>query len=74
MENEHTKLLLEVGKLLSEYSEEVERTDLSPASKGMYIDFAGYFVSWMNGDFRPGTQGVLQRRPRTSSIRKPSGS
>jgi hypothetical protein len=45
-----------VKRALKDYCDELENTDLSDGSKGMYGDFAGYFVSYLEGDFRPGAR------------------
>jgi hypothetical protein len=50
----------EVQNLFKRYAEEVAaNAELSQSSKTMYIDFAGRFVRWMVGEFKP----VWPRRP-----------
>ena len=56
--------LEEVRKLFEQYSEELESNgELSQTSKTMYIDFAGCFVRWMYGGFKPGSRGSNRRMP-----------
>jgi hypothetical protein len=45
-----------VKRALQDYYNELEASDLSDGSKGMYGDFAGYFVSYLEGEFRPGAR------------------
>jgi hypothetical protein len=41
---------------LRDYCNELEESDLSNGSKGMYGDFAECFVRYLEGDFRPGSR------------------
>jgi hypothetical protein len=54
--------LEEVRTLFEKYAAEVSRSDLSPSSKAMYVDFANCFVRWMYGGFKPGSAGPRPRR------------
>src|SRR5271166_647869 len=47
----------EIGKMLREYADQVQRSNLSPRSKPTYINNARNFVRWMHGDFQPGSRG-----------------
>lgn len=49
-------------KLLEEYVAEVLQSDLSDASKSIYVGNAEYFVRWVHGDVRTGRFGARQRR------------
>jgi hypothetical protein len=55
------EFLHHLDELLNEYIALVEHTELSAASKGMYADFAGCFVRWVNGTFEPGVNGGRDR-------------
>jgi hypothetical protein len=49
-------------RLLEEYVAQVLQSDLSEASKSMYIGNAEYFVQWVHGDVRTGRFGARARR------------
>jgi hypothetical protein len=51
-----TSTLKELRQLFERYAEEVNRSNLSSASKAIYVDFAACFVRWTYGGFRPGLQ------------------
>ncbi len=53
-----------VKQALRDYQNELDNTDLSDGSKGMYGDFAGYFVDYLEGDFRPGARLAPYSRQR----------
>ena len=69
---EHKKTVDEVSKdetfkqklrrLLEEYVAEVLKSDLSDASKSIYVGNAEYFVRWVHGDVRTGRFGARLRR------------
>jgi len=62
--------LEEVQKLFRQYADELERNvELSQTSKTMYTDFAKCFVRWMNGEFKPGSQGSNGRSYRKHMTR-----
>jgi len=51
----------ELRGLLEEYVADVMKSELSDASKSVYIGNAEYFVSWVHGDVRMGKFGVRGR-------------
>jgi hypothetical protein len=51
-----TLALSEVQAAMKEYWAVLDESELSEASKGMYMDMAGNFVRWMSGEFVPGSQ------------------
>jgi len=51
-----TSTLKELRHLFEQYADEVNHSNLSSASKAMYVDFAACFVRWTYGGFRPGLQ------------------
>ena len=54
----------EVRNLFNRYAAELNaNVELSQASKTMYIDFAGCFVRWMVGGFKPGSLGSARKKP-----------
>lgn len=48
--------MLEVMSALEGYWDAIETSDLSQASKGIYINHADNFVRWMRGEFIPGSR------------------
>lgn len=46
----------EVKSVLEEYCAVVLASDLSPASQGIYINHASFFVRWLAGEFDPGAR------------------
>ena len=49
-----TRFMRALDDLFAEYSEAVEASPLSAASKVDYVMFAEHFVRWLNDDFTPG--------------------
>ncbi|MBZ5569106.1 MAG: hypothetical protein LAN64_14805 [Acidobacteriia bacterium] len=49
------KLLEEPEAALKKYSEEIDASELSLASKAIYLDHFTNFVRWVKGEFRPGS-------------------
>jgi hypothetical protein len=62
-----------VKRALQDYCNELEESDLSNGSRGMYGDFAECFVRSLEGDFRPGKRlapyGAQRERKRVRSLR-----
>jgi len=57
------EMLKAVRVSFDRYAAEIKESPLSEASKTMYIDFAGCFVRWMYGGFKPGAApGMLRPR------------
>jgi hypothetical protein len=51
-----TPALSEVQSALKAYWTVLETSELSAASKGIYMDMAENFVRWLKGDFTPGSR------------------
>lgn len=46
--------LEEINRLLLDYLEEIEKSDLKPLSAQVYQVQSKNFVRWINGEFKPG--------------------
>jgi len=57
----HKQTLETIDKLMRDYAEQVDKSDLSVASKSIYVDFANCFVRWIHGEFKPGSVGSWKR-------------
>lgn len=59
--------MVEVMKAVDGYWEALEASDLSPTSRVIYMTQVDQFVSWMRGDFVPGSRNDQDRSifPRT---------
>jgi hypothetical protein len=44
----------EINRLLADYLEEIEKSDLKPLSAMVYQVQSKNFVRWINGEFTPG--------------------
>jgi hypothetical protein len=62
--------MLEVMAALDAYWDALEASDLSHASKGIYMSQADNFVRWMRGDFNPGSRNAPYRSDFAASWRK----
>jgi hypothetical protein len=62
--------MMEVMRAVDGYWQELEASDLSPTSKVIYMTQVDNFVSWMRGEFVPGSRNdpdrsiFLRRQPR----------
>jgi hypothetical protein len=54
-----TPALSEIQAALKTYWTVLETSELSEASKGIYMDMAENFVRWLTGDFTPGSRKEL---------------
>src|SRR5258708_7624361 len=59
--------MLEVMSALEDYWAAIETSDLSEASKNIYINHADNFVRWMRDDFIPGSRNGNPFRASDSS-------
>jgi hypothetical protein len=68
-----TTALEELEAALKKYSEEIDASELSSASKAIYLDHATNFVRWIKGEFRPGSVKspwpVKSPKPVTNKLR-----
>ena len=53
--------MLEVMEAVDGYWEELEASDLSPMSRVIYMTQVDNFVSWMRGEFIPGSRNNPDR-------------
>lgn len=53
--------LEEINRLLAEYLQEIDQSDLKPLSAQVYQVQSKNFVRWINGDFQPG--GLKRKSP-----------
>jgi hypothetical protein len=60
--------MAEVLSALDGYWDELEASDLSEKSKGIYMAMADNFVRWMRNDFVPGSR-MMPRRVKTDAPR-----
>jgi hypothetical protein len=58
-----SELVKQLEISLQLYAAEVDRSDLSPASKEHHIDFANCFVRWIRGEFEPSRVAGDHRPP-----------
>ncbi len=56
----------EVQAALNDYWDELDASDLSEASKGIYMANADNFVRWMRNDFTPGSRNTPWKPIRTA--------
>ena len=54
-----------VREAFEDYREEIEASNLAPASKATYLRHAETFVRWVEGDFQPGARVSGNRRSGT---------
>jgi len=46
--------IVEINRLLADYLQEIEKSDLKPLSAMVYQVQSKNFVRWINGEFTPG--------------------
>lgn len=59
----HADALQQVRQALSQYTREVEATDMTDSTKKTYLLHAENFVRWLAGEFVPGTRARKERQP-----------
>jgi hypothetical protein len=61
-----------VERALKDYCNDLEDSDLSAASIGIYGDHAGNFVSYLRGEFQPGARlapyGLRRERKKNTGV------
>lgn len=62
--------MAEVQSALNDYWAELDASDLSEASKGIYMANADNFVRWMRDDFTPGSRNTPWRPSARSNSRE----
>ena len=63
--------MVEVMTALEAYWDDLEASDLSEASKGIYMNNADNFVRWMRGEFVPGSRNDNPFAFRFGSVGQP---
>lgn len=52
----------EINRLLAEYLQEVEQSNLKPLSALIYQVQSNNFVRWIHGEFKPGEKKMTNKR------------